>query len=83
MIVFSLLAIAVILYQALASRFIIVNVLKVLPDPVWLLKGRSVRERESFYVLAIASFAQLAFAGVLCVILHPSNPSRIRVQWNP
>jgi Type II CAAX prenyl endopeptidase Rce1-like len=72
MLVFSLLAIAVILYQALVSRFIIENVLKVLPDPAWLLKGRSVRERESFYVLAIASFAQLVFAGVLSVVLHPS-----------
>lgn len=72
MLVFSLLATAVILYQALVSRFIIANVLKVLPDPVWLLKGRSVRERESFYVLAIASFAQLVFAGVLSVVLHPS-----------
>lgn len=72
MLVFSLLAIAVILYQALVSRFIIANVLKVLPDPVWLLKGRSIRERESFYVLAIASFAQLVFAAVLSVVLHPA-----------
>jgi Type II CAAX prenyl endopeptidase Rce1-like len=72
MLVFSLLAIAVILYQALVSRFIIENVLKVLPDPVWLLRGRSVRERESLYVLAVASFAQLVFAGLLSVVLHPS-----------